>query len=817
MVWLMAALVVLTGAGLGIWWWLFRAGLPRVRGTLKGPGLGAPVEIIRDKWGIPHIYAQSLADATYGLGYVHAQDRLWQMELRRRMAAGRLSEVIGAVTLEADRFVRRIGLRRAAEAEAAQLDPQEQALAEAYNRGVNAAIAHMGRRLPLEFRLLGVRPAPWTTADTLAWLKVMALNLSLNWEQELFRHRLVEQVGPELAARLEPHYPAGQPLATAPGGEGAADSAEQLLKLFDAAKPYLTMGAPGASNNWVVAGSRTETGKPMLANDPHLILQIPSLWYEAHLICPEASVTGCTLPGSPGVLIGHNQHVGWGFTNSGADVADLFIEKWHPTEAACEFQGQWEPVAVLHETIKVKGEADAVETIYVTRHGPVMAGGPLGTGPALALRWAALDPGHAIRTMMAMNTAGGAAELREALRHWPTPSQNVVFADTAGNIGYVMAGLVPVRKNGTGLTPVPGWTGDYEWTGWIPFEELPQLWNPECGYIVTANNAVVDCSYQHHISWDWSAGYRAQRILDMIAARPKLTLQDFRDIQMDVYSLPGLEFADHCQNLRPTDPLQQQALQALLEWDGHLRPDSIGGAIYETTVHHALHRAYSPLLGQDLLEQWLGKGHTPAPAGAGVGRSTTIATLLRELRFRDTTFLAGGRPLAVVAAAKAPAPVLAGGEAAACDNPWDDLLAASLADAVAYLRHTLGDRPQDWQWGKIHRLQISHPMSAVKPMHLIFGGVDLPVGGDADTPHQSAYVSHRPFMAAGWAPSYRHLLDFADLNRSKSVHPGGQSGQPGSKHYMDLFPLWYKGEYHPMLFTRTAVLEHAQSTLRLQP
>lgn len=787
--WVLAFLAAAAGVGAGLWWWLFRMALPRTGGTLQAPGLGAPAEVVRDRWGVPHITAQSLADANFALGYVHAQDRLWQMELHRRIGLGRLAELFGPAALEADRLLRRLGLNRAAAAETAQLGPDEQALLAAYAGGVNAAVAHMGRRLPLEFRLLGLKPEPWRPGDSVAWAKAMSLTLGHNMEDELVRFRVAREAGPAALSRLETHYPAGLPVITAPGGPGAAAAAADLLRQLDAARPYLMFDAVGASNSWAVAGSRTATGKPLLANDPHLALQVPSLWYEAHLTCPEADVTGATFPGAPGVVIGHNEHVGWGITDSFADVQDFYIEKWHPTKAACAYNGEWEPAAVITETIKVKGKPDVVETVYVTRHGPVLAGGPLGGGPALALRWTALEPGHLYRAFLGMNTARSAAEFREALRHWDAPSQNVVFADTAGNIGYVMTGRVPIRRSGTGLTPAPGWTDAFEWTGYLPFAELPQAWNPECGYIVTANNMVADPAYPHHIAWDYMPGYRAQRIQDVLAAKPGLTVQDCRDLQMDTHSIPGREFAAHCRNLQPSDPFEQQALQALLAWDGDAAPGSVGAAVYQTTCHHAVQRAYRPLLSQDLFELWMGKGNALSPANARVGRSTTV--LLRELRSRQAGTVA---------------------------VPWDDLLAASLTDAVTYLRKALGDNPADWQWGRLHRMKLSHPMAAVKPLHLLFpGSVDVPVGGDTSTPLQTAFVPHQPFRAAVWAPSYRQVIDFADLSRSVAVHPGGQSGQPGSPHYMDLFPLWYRGEFHPMLFTRTAIQQSAEATLRLEP
>jgi penicillin amidase len=790
MVWWLLVILLIACLGLTAWWWLFRMALPQTNGTLKGPGLGALATIVRDRWGVPHITTESMADGLYALGFAHAQDRLWQMELQRRIGSGRLAEIFGPVALDADRLLRRLGLRRAAEAEAAALEPEEHALLDAYCRGVNAAMAQ--GRLPLEFRLLGIKAAPWAPVDSLTWVKMMSFSLVHNWTDELFRYQLAQKLGPEVAARVEATYPAGLPLTNEPDGPGAADSAAELLRLFEAAKPFLASPG-GASNSWVVAGRRTESGKPLLANDPHLGLQVPSTWYEAHITCPKSEVTGATLPGVPGVVIGHNRHTAWGMTDAFADTADLFVERWHPQEASYEYQGAWEPATVIAERIAVKGKPDEIEQVFITRHGPIVAGGPLGDGPPLSLRWTIQDAGHPIKAVKLLNEARSLADALGALKHWTSPCLNFSLADGADNIGYVLAGRLPVRRQGTGLTPVPGWTGEYEWEGWVPFAGNPQVINPACGYVVHANNKVVDEDYPHHISWDYMPGYRAQRLVDLIRSKPKLSAQESQAMQMDLYCLPGVEFVGHCKGLKPTAPLEQQALQALLKWDGHLRADSVGGAIYVLMQHHAVRRLYGPLLGEELLNGWLGKGILLAPASARTGRSTTA--LLRELRTRDPKF--------------APQSSMA--------DPWEGLLAASLTDTVDYLTRTLGGAPERWQWGRLHRLKLSHPMGASKLLQFLFPGREVPIGGDMSTAAQTAYAPHQSFMATAWAPSYRQVVDFGDLGRSVSIHPGGQSGHPRSSHYMDLFPLWLQGEYHPMLFTPAAVREKAMGVLRLEP
>jgi penicillin amidase len=856
MVWGIGAVALLAALAIGGWWWLFRAPLPQRSGTLRVQGLRAPVEIVRDELGVPHIHAASFEDAVFGLGFVHWQDRPWQLELHRRIGAGRLSEVLGAEALAADRFLRRLGLRRAAVAEVAGFDADEKALLNAYVAGVNAAMAQ--GKTPLEFRLLGIKPAPWTPEDTVAWTKVMGLGLSLNWEQELFRYRLVQEVGPEVAARVDPFYPAGGAVIVEPGGPGASESAAraaaELQALYASARPYLGAAGGGASNSWVVSGSRTSSGKPMFANDPHLVVNIPAIWYEAHLICPETEVTGATVPGIPGVMIGHNRHVAWGQTVSCADMADLYIEKWDPERQACEFQGEWEPVQKVDEVIRVKGQPDVVETVYITRHGPIMAGGPVGEGAPLALRWVALEPTHTMRAVREWNTAPDAAAFRAALRHYESISMNVSFADDQGNIGYVMTGKLPIRAKGSGLLPAPGWTGEYEWTGYVSFEELPQLFNPPQGYIITANNKVADAAYPYHISWDFMPPWRADRAEELLAHNDRVTLADLQAMQTDVLCRPGLEFARHCRNLRPADPREQQALQALLAWDGRLTVESVGGAVYQVMLHVATRRTYLPLLGPELLDEWLGKGNILAPtASEYIGRSTVA--LLQELARRDPGFFALAAHRAQVAAAgaaheeasatagatAAPAGAAAAGATAAAagaaaagattaaasdadhataagySDPWDALLAASLTDAVAYLRQTLGDDPAAWQWGKLHRLRVSHPMAAVKPLHLLFPGIDVPIGGDTSTLQQTAMPGHEPYAARSFVPSYRFVADLADLSGALAALPGGQAGHPRSRNYLDGFALWYRGEYHTMLFGREAVARAAVATLRLEP
>ncbi len=777
-------------------WWIVRRPLPKRRGRMRLPGLSAPVEVLRDIHGVPHLFAANLEDAAFAQGVVHVQERLWQMELNRRVGSGRLSELFGERALAADRHLRRLGLRRAAEEEVAHVRPEERALLEAYARGVNAAMARHPR--PLELRILRVVPEPWTPVDSLCWAKVMSLSLCANLEAELFRARLVERVGPERAAALELLYPAGLPAAVPPGTK-VGDLAPALLAAYAEIRPFLPLGIGGGSNNWVVAGSRTATGKPLLANDPHLVLSLPGIWYETHLVAGDVDAYGVTMPGLPGIVLGHNRHVAWGFTNSFADVQDLYLERFHPERPdEVEFQGRFEKARVVRETIRVKGRPDVVEEVRITRHGPVLTGPGSTTG--LALRWTAYEPGHTVAAMVGMMRARDVHQFREALRDWHTPSQNVVFADDAGNIGFRMSGVVPIRAKGSGLTPVPGWSGDHEWTGYVPFEELPQAINPKAGFIATANNRVAGDGYPHHLTWDTMNGYRADRIETLIRATPRLGPKEFRDIQMDVFCAPGARFAATVRSvgLKPTDSIERQALDALLRWDGHARPESGGCAVYQAMLLAAMRRVFEPALGRTLLDAMMGRSDNPInPFGILVGRYSGV--LVEAFARRDTRFLEAAE--------------FRCGHA----EPWKVLAARALSDAVAELRARMGDDVARWSWGRIHTLSLKHPLGSVKPLHLLFNGPTVPIGGDTDTPLQTAVVPHAPFGADAWSPSWRQIVDLAAPHRSVSVLPGGQSGHPGSPHYLDQFPLWLRGEYHAQWLDRPEIEAHLEGRLRLEP
>ncbi len=765
---------------------------PKISGTVRLKGLSDEVEVIRDRWGIPHLYAQNRDDLFFAQGYVHAQDRLWQMELMRRLGSGTLAEIFGEMALESDRFARIVGLRRAAEAELATADEETRRVLEAYARGVNAFVESHGRKLPLEFALLGLKPQPWKPVDTAAIGKVLAWGLSCNWESELLRASLIARLGQEKAADLEPAYPQGNPTVV-PLQEVTAHSDIHALILeqyrqvrgawhFQSAR-HLGIG-PG-SNNWVVDGTRSVSGAPLLASDPHLSLQMPSIWYENHLAGVGFQATGVSLAGTPGVVIGHNARIAWGVTNAFPDVQDLYVEKFNPTNPLqYEFQGQWEEAQLVREEIHVRGRKEpVVEEVVVTRHGPLITGllKDKDEIQPLALRWVGMEGGQLLKSVLLLNRAADWGEFVEALRFWSVPSQNFVYADVEGNIGFYMPGQVPIRAKGLGLVPVPGWTGEYEWIGYVPFEELPQAYNPPAGYIATANNRVVGDDYPYFITLEWLTGYRARRIVDLLTSKEKLSSDDFALMQMDLYCIPAEEMAPYLAALEPDDERSRQAVERIKDWDYRLAADSVAATIYETFQYHLLHLAFGEELGE-LMDGYLGLGRLDTfPITSYLGRATArLQQWLDEGRLPDETLL------------------------------------LALERTVAALRAELGDDMDNWQWGRLHQATFAHLLGNVKPLYLVFNKGPFPVGGDADTICQAAYAGFPPGPVL-IGVSYRQIIDLSDWDRSLAVHTTGQSGQPGSKHYGDMIDLWRKGEYHPMLFERARIEQEAEGRLILAP
>lgn len=766
-----------------------RGRLPQTEGTLIMPGLSAPVEIFRDHWGIPHIYAQNRLDLFFAQGFVHAQDRLFQMELNRRTAAGRLSELFGELALNTDRTVRTFGFNRLGRADWANAAPEIQEALTAYTSGINAFIQHPRSKLPVEFTMLSHKPEVWQPEDCAIFSRLMIWQLSHAWQSEIARAEIAEKVGVERAAELEIHYPATHPVTLPEGIEFNALDPKGLLRQIPG--PFLDRGK--GSNEWAVAPSRSQTGHAVLSNDMHLALGIPSLWHEVHLHAPDYHVSGVSLPGLPLVLVGHNERIAWGMTLAFTDAEDLFIEQIDSHDPPRYlYQDEWIEANIIAEEIKVKGVLEPFnERVVVTRHGPVISARVGYPAQQVAVQSKALQPTPALEGWYRLNCAQKWDEFMEAMRRIEAPQLSVAYADVEDNIGYWVTGKVPVRAKGDGSVPVPGWSGEYEWTGEVPFEEMPHALNPERGYILNCNNKIVTDDYPHFLGNAWMNGYRARRLTELIESRDKLSWQDHQAFQMDVKSIPGLELVARLENYSASEADIQLALKLLREWDGNLTPESVGGAVYEVARYSLMRELLLPGLGEELAQRAMGLGFHPLLAKTQEFYGHDTVTLLRLLDHPDSWWV-----------------LQAGGRQAVIER--------GLEQAIEWLRNTLGSDETQWQWGRLHQVRFAHSLSLQKPFDQVFDRGPFPIGGDTDTPLQTAMMPDDPYENKAWAPSFRQIIDLGDLSKSLSIHPPGQSGHLASSHYADFVPLWLKGEYHPMLWTREQVEAEAENRLILK-
>lgn len=785
-------LLVLALALAGALAWLLRGPLPAYAGRVHLAGLEGPVEIVRDRNAIPHIRARSMRDAYFALGYVHAQDRLWQMEMNRRIAAGRVAEAVGPGALPTDRFLRTLGVRRAAQASLEHLDADARAVLDAYAAGVNAWISGHPGPLPLEFLATGVRPEPWQPADSIGWVKMMAWDLAGNWTEELLRLRLSTRLDTRQLQEFLPPYPGDAPLPVTDFAALYRSLGAQALALGPTPLPHTPEGI--GSNNWVVAGSRSASGKPLLANDPHLGLTVPSVWYLAHLEAPGLRVIGGTLPGVPLVIVGRTERIAWGMTNTKPDTQDLYLERLDPARPGYyQAPDGPRPFVERREVLHVKGAADEELVVRETRHGPVLpaGGSTAGLSPeyVLAMRWTALDPDDltyqaGLRMPLARNWDAFVA----TLRGYHTPQQNIVYADVDGHIGFIAPGRVPLRRPDNdlmGLAPAPGWDARYDWTGYVPFEDLPQRLDPPGGEIHTANDKIVDPAYPYYITAEWAPPYRSRRIGELLAARPRHTLDDFARMHADVLSLHARELLPRLRYTVTRDALSTAALERLNRWDGTMDAERPEPLIYAAWMRALGRRLYADELGPLFTQAWDIRG-------------VFTANVLAD---RD-------------------------GQARWCDDittpaveDCDFQLSAALADAVAELARQYGPQPAAWRWADAHVARAEHrPFSRV-PLLADWFELNVPVGGDVHTVnvarHHVADAAH-PYRSTQGA-SLRMLIDLADPDAARFIQATGQSGQRPSPHYADFLGAWRRVEYLPMSMRAADYEAGALGTLRLLP
>ncbi|MGB5842888.1 MAG: penicillin acylase family protein, partial [Anaerolineales bacterium] len=785
---------------------------PQTEGEIQVPGLDTPVEVYRDSYGVPHIYASSAHDLFFTQGYVHAQDRFWQMDFWRHIGSGRLSEMFGDSLLENDQILRTLGFARVAQVELESLDPTSMSILESYSAGVNAYLdQHQGADLSLEYLVLKMinadyQPEPWQPLHSMTWAKVMAWDLGGNMDDEIEKALLLGALTPEQVADLVPSYPKDKPVIV-PGFQANADLAaeqdaaetqvEYLSNLSLIVKDKLDnldqlLGPRGigiGSNSWAISGSRTATGMPLLANDPHLGAQIPAIWYEIGLHCTQRGeacpyqVTGFSFAGVPGVVIGHNENIAWGFTNVGPDVQDLYIEKINPENPnQYEVNGQWVDMDLVSETIRLAGGEEQDLTVRYTRHGPIIsdtayleddfsaaAGLELPADYALALRWTALEPNHIFRAIWRFNRAANWDEFREDTRDFAAPAQNLIYADVQGNIGYQMPGNIPIRAKGDGSLPVPGWTDEYEWTGYIPFEEQPFSFNPPEGYIVTANNAVVEADYPYLIATVFAHGYRAQRIVDMIEEAPgEIDSAYIQEMQGDNKDLNAETLVPILLQI-PVGIENKDYRQLLVDWDYQADMESNAAALFEVF--------WKNLLELTFLDE-LPEGASP---GGGSRWFEVFANLVEQP-----------------------------------DDPWwdiptttpvenrDFIFNMAFSAAVNELKDLLGQDAERWTWGDLHTLNLVNASlgdSGFVVIDSLFNrGGYRTSGGSAIVNATGWDASKEEPYVVGSLPSMRMILDLSELSNSLTIHTTGQSGHAYHDHYVDMTDPWRQIQYHAMLW-----------------
>lgn len=753
----------LLSAGLATAWHrLARRPLPQQRGTIELAGLHGPVRVRRDRWGVPHVEAGDRADLYFAQGFCHAQDRLWQMDFYRRVVRGRVSEMAGPDGLAIDRLLRTLGIRRVAEREEAALEPELKALLERFCEGVNAAAAQ-ARARPLEMQLLRLEWEPWRPVDILSLGKLLAFGLSTNWERELLRADMLRELGPELAARLDPTYPADNPIVTQEhwSGDGLA-----IVEQIDAVRRSMGLAAEASgSNNWAVSGALSATGSPLIAGDPHLPPSMPGIWYEVALRSGERFVRGASMPGMPGVYMGQNNDVCWTFTNVMADVQDLFVERVEDDRYL--FEDEWLPLQTVREEIAVKGRPEPVVLdVKLTHHGPIVneALGADGDEP-LALAWQTLSEPTTFTGMFELLEIESGPELVAKLAGHTSPASNLIWADRHGSIGYKLIGRLPLRRGGCPDLPKPGWSGEFEWEGTIPYDELPEVVDPESGFLVTANNRIVGDDYPHHITSEWLDGFRAKRIEQLIAESDEHDIGSFEAMQSDNLSLPGLEAARRLGRLSPRGQRERSAIERLRSWDGRLDPETVAGTIYQAFLLRLAREVARAVIGdRDLSERWLDRadnGFTPHVTSPWRWHSHLMA-------------------------------LWAEADEALIGRPWDELVLEALAGGLDDLEERFGADPGGWQWGRIHEMEFPHPLGEANPLLRRLFNRRLRAGGAQETVSQIAYDPNDPYRAV-WAPSWRMVADPTDPDRSRWQMFTGQSGHPASPHYDDLQDDWLQG------------------------
>lgn len=750
--------------------------LAQTERRIKLEGLQRTVKVLRDEWGVAHIYAETQDDLFFAQGFVVAQDRLWQMDMWRRVGEGKLAEVLGPRAVERDRFARLIRYRGDMKTEYESYAPDARQIIEAFVRGVNAQIELSKDRLPIEFQLAGIKPEPWTPEVCLT--RMAGYVMTRNASSEILRAQLAREFGKEFVDEWIETEPKRKIVISE--GLDLVGIDAKILAAANAAGGPITFNPNDGSNNWVIDGTMSATGKPILANDPHRTIALPSLRYLVHLVGPGWNVIGAGEPALPGVAAGHNERVGFGLTIVGIDQQDLYVEEINPANPnEYRYRGKWEPMRVEREQIKVKGEAQPREVeLKFTIHGPVIYEDQE-LRRAYALRWVGSEPGTAgYLASLTLNRVRNWQEFLKAMERWKVPSENLIYADVDGNIGWVAAGMAPIRKGWSGLLPVPGAEGKYEWQGFMPVSELPQSFNPPGHFIATANHNILPPSYKHELGYEWANPIRFWRISEVLSsAKGKLNVADFEKLQHDEVSLPARELTALLREAKGAKPELRPFVEMLTFWDCSLGKGSAAAALFEIWLTKLTPAVF--------------KRHVPDAVWRAVaGRVSLLKT---------------------IDALKNPTPRWFGGEDVRGGR--DAVLLNSLEEAVKEARERLGDDSSKWRWGKLHVATFTHALSTDAERQAFFNLPSVERGGDGNTVNNTSGPNFRQNHGA----SFREILDVSDWDRSMATSVPGQSGQPGSKHYGDLLPLWADGKYFPLLYSGQKVEAMAKERLTLEP
>ena len=751
-VWFGLGLVFFLLGIISLIWLDFYCSRPALKDDFYLPGLREPVEIYIDDYGVTHLYAQNEEDLFLACGFIQARDRMWQMDFNRRLGQGRLAEILGSRAIEIDKIMRSLGLKEAVVRDKEFLSPWERKLLEKYSSGVNAWLNRSSIWEEPEFLLLRYRPQPWRVEDSLVIKTLLALSLCKDAVSEVLRSKILAEKGPLLARQLLE--------------EGIQSFPEDVVSA--SLSSYFRDFNLGASNNWVLSGERTVSGKPLLANDPHLRISLPSVWYEIHLVCPEWAAIGVSFPGVPLVIIGHNQHIAWGLTNSGVDVQDLSAEILDESGSYYRRGDEWRPLRRRQEFIQVRGRKKPVE-FYVdwTEEGPLVTPVLFTSARPLSLRWVIYEGDRTFAALYGVNRARNWAEFKAALRLFGAPSQNFVYADQAGNIGYYLSGQIPRRSAEAGLFILPREDKRTEWLGTIPEEAKPTIYNPPSGLIVTANNRLTPRNYPYYLGEEWDVSFRAQRIETLLRVKKKHDVSSLGLIQQDVQNLLAQSLANYIQKCSFRQPEARQAQEILRHWEGRI-DSGREAALFEVFLTQLGKNLYRGLLGED------------------------FPLYYRFFRRKEVLFnrLVGQNPQEIL-------PV--------------ELVEKSLVEAYLFLKKKFGE-PVNWRWAELHVLALNHPLGASRILSF-FNSRKVYLDGDLFT----VKATFGRAWSAQWAPSYRQVIDLANWDNSVAVFSSGNSGHFLSKFYDNQTELWATGQYHPLLFSASRVKRSVQGKIILHP